>query len=337
MIYDGSNRLAQITYSGGKYLNFIYDSNGRRTSSTDQLGHCLYYYYDDAGRLTSMTNELNALLVLYQYDPAGRIATKTLASGMFNTYHYDPAGQLLGLTNALADGTLLSYFNYVYDSRGRRTSMVSLDGQWTYGYDDIGQLTHAVFVSAATNIPNQDLAYAYDPLGNRIQTIENGVMTAYTANNLNQYVTVGQTNCTFDADGNLVQEVSPQGTTTYTYNDENRLLALMSPQGIWTYSYDGVNNRLEKVVNGTVTQYAIDPIGLGNVVGEYDASGDLVAHYDHGLGLISRNDSSGNRAFYTFDAIGNARQLVDAHGNIFNSYAFCPFGDPLWKAESHSC
>src|SRR5260370_39367576 len=54
MTYDGSNRLTQITYPGGKYLTFTYDSNHRRTSSTDQLGHSLYYFYDDAGRLTSL-------------------------------------------------------------------------------------------------------------------------------------------------------------------------------------------------------------------------------------------------------------------------------------------
>lgn len=65
-----------------------------------------------------MTNELNALVVQYQYDPTGRIATKTLGSGLFNTYQYDPAGQLLSLTNALANGTVLSSFNYTYNEPG---------------------------------------------------------------------------------------------------------------------------------------------------------------------------------------------------------------------------
>ena len=135
-----------------------------------------------------MTNELDALVVLYEYDPTGRIATKTLGNGMFTTYQYDPTGQLLGLTNALTNGTVLSYFNYAYDSRGRRTSMASLDGQWTYSYDDIGQLTHAVFSTATTNIPAQDLLYVYDAVGNRIQTVENGVTSSYAANDLNEYL-----------------------------------------------------------------------------------------------------------------------------------------------------
>jgi len=100
--------------------------------------------------------------------------------------------------------------------------MGTLYGQWTYGYDDLGQLTHAVFSSTTSNTPNQDLAYVYDALGNRLQTIENGVTTQYTPNNLNQYVQVGDTNYVFDLDGNLIQEITPQGTSTFVYNDENR-------------------------------------------------------------------------------------------------------------------
>ncbi len=329
MAYDGGNRLVEITYPGGKYLTFAYDSNGRRTSSVDQLGHQLNYTYDGQGRLRSMTNELNALVVQYQYDPDGRVATKTLGNGMFTTYQYDPAGELLSKTNALPNGAVLSSFKYAYDSRGRRTSMNSLDGQWAYTYDDIGQLTHAVFVTATTNIANQDLAYAYDALGNRIRTIENGVTTSYRANNLNQYVTVGTTNFTFDADGNLIKEVSSNGTVTYTYNDENRVIAMTSPQGSWQYTYDGLQGRTVITANGTATRDVIDPIGLGNVVGEYDASGNLIAHYDQALGLVSRIDASGNWAGYACDAIGNVQQMVSPAGAILNSYAYKPFGGLL--------
>ena len=45
-----------------------------------------------------------------------------------------------------------------------------------------------------------------------IRTVENGVATAYTTNNLNQYTRVGDTTYAFDADGNLVSETSPSGT-----------------------------------------------------------------------------------------------------------------------------
>jgi RHS repeat-associated protein/uncharacterized repeat protein (TIGR01451 family) len=329
MSYDGSNRLTQITYPGGKYLNFTYDSTGRRTSSVDQLGHQLAYYYDVAGRLASMTNELNALVVAYQYDPDGRVAAKTLGNGMFTTYQYDPAGQLRNLTNFLGNGNVISRFNYTYDNRGRRITMSTLDGNWTYTYDDVEQLINAVYAAVTTNVPNQNLTYVYDSVGNRTQSIENGVTNSYTANNLNQYYSVGQTNYTFDADGNLIQEASPEGTNTYTYNDENRLTSMTSPQGNWQYTYDGLGNRTVITANGTATRDVIDPIGLGNVVGEYGSSGNLIAHYDHALGLLSRIDASANWTGYTFDGIGNVQQMVSSAGAIMNSYAYMPFGGLL--------
>src|ERR1017187_8484715 len=207
--------------------------------------------------------------------------------------------------------------------------MNTLDGNWTYTYDDIGQLTHAVYAAITTNVPNQDLTYIYDSVGNRTQSIENGVTSSYTVNNLNQYFSVGQTNYTFDADGNLVKEVSPQGTITYTYNDENRLTSMTSPQGNWQYTYDGLANRTVMTANGIATRDVIDPVGFGNVVGEYNSSGNLVTHYDHALGLLSRIDGLGSQAGYTFDGIGNVQQLAPPVGTVLNSYAYKPFGGLL--------
>src|SRR5205085_914512 len=123
-------RLERIEYPDGKFLSFTYDQSGRRKSSLDQLGHRLDYFYDDAGRLYSMTNEANALVVRYDYNPVGQISKKLLGTEMVTTYHYDPAGQLLHLTNRLANGTEISRFNYTYDTRGRRRTMVSSDGLW---------------------------------------------------------------------------------------------------------------------------------------------------------------------------------------------------------------
>jgi YD repeat-containing protein len=71
-------------------------------------------------------------------------------------------------------------------------------------------------------------------MGNRIRTFENGVTTAYTTNNLNQYTKVGDTTYTFDADGNLVSETSPSGThALYSYDDENRLIAVQQGADAW--------------------------------------------------------------------------------------------------------
>ena len=300
MTYDFGDRLAHLIYPSGQFLQFGYDSNNRRISSVDQLGHMLLYNYDAAGRLQSLTNELSDLVVQYQYDPAGRVVVKTLGNGMFTTYQNDSSGQLLSMSNFLGDCTIISIYNYTYDSRGRRTTMATLDGHWTYTYDDIGRLTQANYTALGTNVPNQSFVYKYDALGNRTSTVENGVTNAYAANGLNENLASGATTYVFDPDGNLVKESSLVGTNVYTYSDEDRILSLTTPQGTTTYSYDGLGNRLGVTNRGTGTRYMVDPAGLGNVVGEYDEFGNLIANYAYGNTLLSRTEASEDSAYYAF-------------------------------------
>ena len=329
--YDpATDRLMRIDYPAGEWLEFTYNAAGQRESSLDQTGHRLTYHYDGIGRLDFIENESSVREVDYDYDAAGRLALKTLGNGVYTTYEYDDAGQLLHLVNYQPDGSVLSRFDYTYDSRGRRTQMATSYGAWTYEYDDIGQLTHAVLASTDPDIPDQDLTYVYDAVGNRIRTIINGVTTEYTTNNMNQYVTVGGVTYAYDRDGNLTQ----QGDTTYTYNDENRLIGVNDGTDLWQYTYDALGNRVAATENGTTTRYVIDPIGLGNVVGEYDASGGLIAHYDHGFGLISRTDGLANAAYYTFDAIGNTSEMSATAGAVTNRYAYDPFGVSLRVSET---
>jgi RHS repeat-associated protein len=327
--YDANDYLTRIDYPGGQWLEFSYDAGGRRGSSTDQLGHGLNYEYDAVGRVSSITDESDEQVVLYEYDPVGRLSQKTLSNGLYTTYGYDAAGQLLHLVNYASDGSIISRFDYTYDSRGRRTSMATSYGTWTYEYDDMGQLTHAVLASTDPSVPSQDLRYVYDAVGNRIYTMENGVRTDYTTNNMNQYTKVGDTTYAFDADGNLISETSPTGTITYSYDDENRLIAVHKGAESWTYQYDAFGQRTQTIHNGDITNYIIDPIGLGNTVGEYDNLGNLIARYDYGFGLLSRTSAAGATGWYTFDALGSTSELTDAAGVVANNYVYAPFGSLL--------
>ena len=321
-----TDRLERITYPGGRWLEFTYDLAGRRSSSLDQLGHRLDYHYDAAGRLESITDTAAAEIVRYHYDAAGRLERKDLGNGVYTTYQYDAASHLLRLDNFAPDDSELSHFHYTYDMLGRRTSMDTHYGLWTYEYDDIGQLTHAVLDSSDPQISDQDLTYVYDALGNRIRTVVNGETAEYTTNNMNQYTQVGDTTYEFDADGNLIRETSPEGTTTYTYDDENRLVAVSASEGDWEYVYDAFGDRVAATENGVTTNYVVDPAGYGNVVAEYDSGGSLLAHYTHGFGLLTRTDVAGASAYYAFDAIGSTSELTDSSGDILNSYTYDPFG-----------
>src|SRR5207244_3854943 len=106
--------------------------------------------------------------------------------------------------------------------------------------------THASFASTNPNVSGQDLAYNYDAQGNRTSTVTNGVITAYAANSLNEYTSIGGATPTYDADGNLLTE----GTATYTYDQQDRLISVTSSFGSIAYSYDALGNRSSSTING---------------------------------------------------------------------------------------
>src|SRR5262249_9002427 len=154
------------------------------------------------------------------------------------------------------------------------------------------------------------------------------VTTQYVANNLNQYTSAGTVSYAYDADGNLITRRDTTGTSTYTYNDENRLVGVATPDGgTWTYQYDAFGDRVTVIRNGQRTDYVIDPSGLRDVVGEYNGTGSLIAHYTQGLGLTSRVDASNGAAYYDFDALGSTVGLTGAAGGYVNRYSYLPFGE----------
>ncbi|MCX6927984.1 MAG: hypothetical protein NT154_32960, partial [Verrucomicrobia bacterium] len=329
LAYDAADRLKRITYPGNRWLDYTCDAAGRRTSMTDQLGYRLTYLYDTAGRLERMTNSAGLELVRYAYDTAGRLALKTLGNGVYTTYVYDVSGQLLTLTNARPGGTALSFFNYTYDSRGRRVAMATHYGRWTYGYDDLGQLTRAVLASTSITVPSQDLTYVYDALGNRIRTIENGVTTEYTANNMNQYSAVGGIQMKYDADGSLTQKVA--GVTTVlsiTNNFANRVTGFVSTNGQRRFAYDALGFPSVVVRDGVQTYQVHDPAGLGDLVGVYDNSGALMERQSHAFGTISTADGTGP-TFLSFDGIGNASEATVADASVVGTQVFRPFGEHI--------
>jgi RHS repeat-associated protein len=328
MTYDGNDRLQRITYPGGQWLQFTYCICGRRESMTDQLGYQINYWYDSVGRLQSLTTT-NSTLVQYTYDAAGRLSLKTLGNGVYSTYFYDSVSQLVALTNAGPGGNTISYFNYGYDSRGRRTSMNTAYGQWTYQYDDLGRLTSAVLASTSTNVPNQNLNYTYDALGNRVQAVENGVTTGFNVNNLNQYLQAGSTTLNYDTDGSLTQKVAGATILLAITNDfEDRVIGSGSTNGQRQIQYDALG--FPEIVwrNGVQNIQIYDPFGLGNVAGIYNSSGTLIERQFDGFGTVATLDAA-TQTFLTFDAMGNVSDFTAANGSLNASQAFQPFGQQI--------
>ncbi len=314
------NLVTSVTDPDGRFIAYAYDANGR-LDQMNQNGYVVSYAYDTSGRLATMTDSASNLIATYHYNDANQVIREDMGNGTYTTYTYTPTGQIQSLINSAPDGTVNSEFNYTYDDLGNVLTMTTLEGTTTYGYDADSQLTSVV-------LPNgQTITYGYDAMGNRTTVTQNGVTTAYTTNNLNEYTAVGGATYGYDQDGNLTVTTGLGGTTVYTYNVQNQLIGVQTSTDTWTYTYDALGNLIASTDNSQTTQYLVDPTGIGNVIGEYDGSGNLIANYTQGLGLVSQVTSTGTPYYYSFDAKGSTVGLSGSTGTDVNSYSYLPFGE----------
>lgn len=98
-IYDDSDRLAAVTHSSGRTLEFVYQSN-------------------DYEALISSVLVEGIALATYTYTPQNQVATVAYAGGGLRTYHYENQDFPQHLTGITAeDGR--RYSTFTYDSIGR--------------------------------------------------------------------------------------------------------------------------------------------------------------------------------------------------------------------------
>ena len=325
--HNAAGWLTGVSYPDGESLTFTYDADGRRTSMATQDGFTVNYAYNSQGQLARISNAAGQTITAYTYDAAGRIIRTDQGNGAYTTCSYLPKNLLQSVVNKAPDGSVLSQFEYTYDALGRPVTMTTLDGTTTYGYDLLGQLT------SVDEPGGQTIAYQYDAAGNRVSEVDSGTTTSYATNDLNQCTASGPATYQYDAAGNLISKTDATGTTSYAYNGENQLVSVVSPADTWTYQYNALGQQVSSTHNGRQTDYLIDPTGLGNMIGAYQASGSgsgqAIAHYAYGYGLTSCTDASGSADYYAFDGSGNTVDLTGPTGAALDTYSYLPFGETL--------
>jgi len=260
------------------------------------------------------------------------------SNGASASYTYDTAGNLTSLVNAFTGAS--ETFTYTYYSVGNRlTRTTSLRGalrqaqadEAIYTYDDIYQVTAFAYSGGRA------VSYSYDALGNR-RSVSAGSVTAYTANNMNQYTSVGAVGYTYDLNGNLLYD----GVNTYSYDSENRLVHATSLRGSEAteaiYAYDPFGRRVSSSLRGTEGSEAISFLYDGDqIIAEYDGSGNVTAKYVYGAGIdemickdvIASPAQQGEAIyFYHYDGLGSVTNLTDTTGTAIESYTYDVFGKP---------
>ena len=230
--YNSQNLPTTITEPYGS-LTVRYGLDGNITQIVDQTGFTTNYVYDTVGRLSELTDANDDLIESYAYDPAGNIVSETKGNGTSTTYRYNRDGAVTEITSLAPGGAINSQMTYTYGAVGQVATMTTGGVTTTYGYDADGEL-------ASASSSEGTILYAYDPDGNRTSVTDNGVVTDYTSNSVNEYTQVGDTSYQYDANGNLIAATTNGQTTTYAFNALNQLTGVSGSVGTYSYSYDAL-------------------------------------------------------------------------------------------------
>ncbi|MCA9805507.1 MAG: hypothetical protein KC777_26235, partial [Cyanobacteria bacterium HKST-UBA02] len=145
-----------------------------------------------------------------------------------------------------------------------------------------------------------------------------------TANNRNQYPTVGGVSQTYDSNGCLTSD----GTWTFGYDVQSHLISASKTGVSASYLYDPIHRQGQKTVGSTKTRYIYNG---EQRIADYDGtSGSLLDRYVFGVGLdepLIKVSSGGTITYFHHDRVGSIVAISDNSGAVTNTYAYSPWGE----------
>lgn len=311
-VYDKAGRLLSETLNG-KTMSYAYNiAEGLRTY-TYPSGMKVEEHLNGRDLISNiMQNGSEA--VAMTYNVAGQKTTQTYANGITTNYEYNENGWL----SRIADDAQILDLAMTYDALGNITQRKdNIDETQTenYGYDAISQL---VSFKRGTAV---DKTYQFDLLGNRIKTVENGITTNYTANNVNAYTSItGGLTFTpkYDGNGNLLND----DKHTYVYDLNNRMVS--ADNEAVTFRYDALGRRIAK--NDITYCYIGD-----QMVEEYNGNA-LAASYLYGNNIDEALQMTrGEKAYYyQTNHLGSTMALTNSAGKLIERVAYDVYGVPTF-------
>jgi RHS repeat-associated protein len=154
--------------------------------------------------------------------------------------------------------------------------------------------------------------------------------TAYTANALNQYASVGGVTYAYDDNGSLRDD----GTYAYEYDSANRLTAVgQGGNPVVSYAYDAQGRRKAETAGATVTVFVTG--AEDDELIEYDGTGAIRRRYEHGRGVDEAlNDvdvAGGSRRTLIPGIQGSTIGWLDSGGTLSRA-GYRPFGQSAGAA-----
>lgn len=314
--YDAAGRLTRETLNG-KATSYSYDIAGGKRNLTYPSGMKVTENLNARDLITSILQDGKEVVTM-AYDESGQKSSMSYANGITTNYSYNDNGWL----SQIASNENIINLAFTYDAIGNITKSANLiDDAFTetYGYDAISQL---ISFKRGTTVDN---SYQFDPLGNRLKVLENGVATNYSSNRINGYSSIsGGISFTpqYDANGNLLNDTDHQ----YKYDLNNKLSGVDT--NLASYVYDALGRRISKTTkSGTISFYYVGD----QMVEEYNGK-SLSASYVFGNNIDEalQMKRGNNIYYYHTNQLGSTMTLTDKDGNIAERIAYDAYGKPTF-------
>ena len=350
--YDLANRSVRVkTAEAGQHVytgQVAYDNvYGNLSEFTEKVGENRQEFgtkfgYDDENRPTSLTYSIGATTIGQSTTTIDKLnrttfSTVKLGSKTFTSeYHFAAGGYGTGsVTNLVASITQPGCnCGYGYDDNGNIAS-ATLNGKWTgYTYDELGQLIQVDDHSDTRSGKNgATWKYTYDLGGNILKKerfayndttnpLETVTYEYGDANWRDKLTAVNGSTIRYDAIGNPLND----GTWTYTWENGRQLARMQSANVDAKFVYNENGLRVQKIVNGVVTDYVLHG---KNVVHMTSGTDELHIFYDaqNRPAVVVYN---GTAYAYVKSLQGDIVAILDENGNTVVSYGYDAWGAPLW-------
>ena len=172
----------------------------------------------------------------------------------------------------------------------------------------------------------QEDRWTLDGIGNwQTRQTDDFESLSFFANEMNEYVEIGVTAQTHDANGNLLQD----GTRQFVYDPLNRLVRVETDAGatLARYAYDGAGRRTQVSSNSEgITRYLYDG---SHCIEERGDDGATLRQYVYGPRtdeILQMRVTGDQDYFHHANALGSISSLTDASGSVAERYLYDAYG-----------
>ncbi len=314
--YDALNRVTKYTDTYGKTICYEYDEAGNLAKLIYPDNTSVTYSYDENNNLTSVTDWAGRV-TSYTYDANNKVIGVVKPDGSVVTTVYDNNHRITSTVEKTASGTVITGFEYTYDSLSRIVEEKNLANNTyvCYNYDNLNRVVSRAVTSGCDKLISIE-NFSYDAAGNIIDAPN----SCFSYDNNNRLIAFQNEDVEYDLDGNMKHLAIDGEVKCFEYDSANRLIKATGH----TYTYNAEDIRIRNLCCDEDTVYTYNTNCKLNQLLVKTTNG-VVTKYVYGLGLIGE-EKCGEFKTYHFDYRGSTIAVTDTSGNVTDTFEYNAYG-----------